>query len=152
MTFRFRLDPVLGHRERCEDERKRELSVAQRALLEAENAREVLVRARESGRDRLRRQHTGLDVDQLRASYAHLAYLDRVIDVAEGQVAIAMQHVEHARAALLVATKEKKVLEALKTRRRAAFDLETALAAQRELDDQNARAFGRAQRLGGTSP
>lgn len=151
MTFRFRLDPVLAHRRRQEDERQREYSLAERALREAEHARAALIEAREAGRERLQRDHGSLDVDELRASYAHLAYLDRAIEAAHEQVTIAAQQADRARAALLVATKEKKVLEALKTRRRAAFDTEAALAAQRELDDQNARAFGRAQRQGGSS-
>jgi flagellar export protein FliJ len=150
MTFRFRLDPVLAHRQRQEDEQKREYALAERALREAEQARAALIDARESGREHLQREHGSLDVDQLRASYAHLAYLDRAIEVAHGHVAAAMLEADRARAALLVATKEKKVLEALKTRRRAAFDMEAALVAQRELDDQNARAFGRTQRQGGS--
>jgi len=146
--FRFPLEPVLDHRERIEDKRKRELASAQRATMEAEALRLRLVSNRDLLRERLRTEHTALGVETLRSSYAHLAYLDRAIEAAVGRVVAARSNEDRARGMLVIATKDKKVLETLKTRRREAFDAEVALAGQRELDDLNNRAFSRVQREG----
>jgi flagellar export protein FliJ len=64
--------------------------------------------------------------------------------VAERRVAL-----DRARNELLEASKEKKVVEKLKERRREAHALEEQRMEQKELDDGNARRYGRAQ-VGGT--
>ena len=53
---------------------------------------------------------------------------------------------------LVEAARDRKVLETLKERRREAFQLDAALADQRELDDQNARLFDRPNPLEGLTP
>jgi flagellar export protein FliJ len=55
------------------------------------------------------------------------------------------------RAALQERTRDKKILETLKGRRRETFDLAAALAEQRENDEINARRFDRATLSGETS-
>jgi len=149
--FKFSLEPVLDHRERIEDGRKREFAAAQRARMQAEAAYQQLVDRRDAIRTRLQTGHNELDAVELRASYTHLDYLDRAIAASGGRVAAARSNEDRARGVLVVATKDKKVLETLKTRRREAFDSEVTRADQRELDDLNARAFSRAQAKG-TSP
>lgn len=143
--FRFQLDPVLGHRERIESERQRECAAAQRAVAEAEAMRDGLAADRDAYRETLRRDHRSFDAELLRATYAHLAYLDRAIEDAEAQVAACRAEAQRRLAVLIAAAKDKKVLETLKIRRREAFDAESASAEQRTLDDMNARSFGRAQ-------
>jgi flagellar export protein FliJ len=149
--FIFSLEPVLDHRERVEDGRKRELASAQRAAMQAEANRLQLIARRDAIRDQLQAAHGSLDAVELRSSYAHLDYLDRAIQAAAGRVAAARSNEERARGMLIIATKDKKVLDTLKTRRREAHDSEAAQAGQRELDDLNARAFSRAH-LKGSSP
>ncbi|MGB8266827.1 MAG: flagellar export protein FliJ [Candidatus Velthaea sp.] len=146
--FRFRLDPVLDHRGRIEDTRKRELASAQRARLEAEALRLGFLTERDGLRERLHNEHAALDLDTLRSCYAHLAYLDRAIIAADGRVAAALANEERARGMLLAASKDKKALETVKTRRREAFDADLALTVQRDLDDLNARAFSRSHQQG----
>jgi len=149
--FKFSLEPVLDHRERIEDGRKREFAGAQRARIQAETAYQDLVNRRDAIRERLQTGHNELDAVELRASYTHLDYLDRAIAASAGRVAAARSNEDRARGVLVLATKDKKVLETLKTRRREAHDTEVAQAVQRELDDMNARVFSRAHAKG-TSP
>ncbi len=95
---------------------------------------------------------SALDADTLRATYAHLGYLDRAILAAQQRVDACAAETARSQARLIVAARDRKVLETLKDRRREAHLLETALAEQRELDDQNARLFGRAHPSEGLRP
>src|SRR5450755_3562844 len=143
--FRFRLQPVLDVRERVQDERQRELALKQRDLAEAQAVLADLQRDRETRRDALTRDHRSFGVEELRAAYAHLAYLDRSIDEQTVRVAACTDEVTHAQAKLVAANTDRKVLETLRTRRHDAFRADAALLEQREVDDQNARRYGRAQ-------
>jgi flagellar export protein FliJ len=147
--FRFRLQPVLEARERIQDERRRELALKQRDFVEAQGVLTGLNDDRDARRAALTRDHRSFDVDALRATYAHLAYLDRAIEDQAVRVAACNDEVERAQAALLAANTDRKVLETLRTRRLEAFKADAALADQREVDDQNARRFGRARKQPG---
>jgi flagellar FliJ protein len=147
--FAFALQPVLDHRKRIEDEKQLVVAVRARALDEAERE---LARLNEEFRRHaamLRDSHGKLETRELQCIYAHLQFLDRCIVaqiriVAERRVAL-----DRARTELLEARKEKKVVEKLKERRREAHALEEQRVEQKELDDGNARRYGRVQ-LGGT--
>lgn len=143
--FRFRLQPVLDVRARLQDERQRELALAQRDTNDAEAALADLEDARDAQRAALTREHRSIDGDALRATYAHLAYLDRAIDDQLARVAACRAEVEQAQARLLAANTDRKVLETLRDRRYEAFNAQAALAEQLEVDDQNARRYGRTQ-------
>ncbi|HUA07831.1 MAG TPA: flagellar export protein FliJ [Candidatus Acidoferrales bacterium] len=146
--FAFALQPVLEHRKRKEDEKQLVVAVRKRALDEAERELARLNEEFRSNTAMLRRRHKELDVREMQSFYAHLQFLDRCIVaqiriVAERRVAL-----DRARADLLAASREKKVVEKLKERRREAFVLEEQRIEQKELDDGNARRYGRIQ-LGG---
>ena len=145
--FRFRLDPVLAHRERVERERAGEHARRLADQLAAEADRDDLIARRDRARRSLLEDHGSLDGDRLRFTYAHLEYLDRAIISAQQRVDACAVETGHAHAALVAAAKDRKVLETLKERRKEAFQYETALAEQRELDDLNARLFDRAHPL-----
>lgn len=147
--FSFSLQPVLEHRKRIEDEKQLVVATRKRALDEAERELERLNDEFRRHSAMLRDSHKGLDTRELQSIYAHLQFLDRCIVaqiriVAERRVAL-----DRARTELLAASKEKKVVEKLKDRRREAFVLEEQRVEQKELDDGNARRYGRAQ-VGGT--
>jgi flagellar export protein FliJ len=142
--FRFRLDPVLGHRERVERERAGEHAQALADQLAAQRMYDEIVEKRDELRVRLVSEHARFDAETLRATYTHLDYLDRAIVAALQRVDACVAETERARQRLVAAAKDRKVLETLKERRQEAFQLDAALADQRELDDQNARLFGRA--------
>jgi flagellar FliJ protein len=143
--FRFRLQPVLDVRERVQDERQRDLALKKRDLVEAETALAALEADRDDQRAALVRGHRSFGVDELRTAYAHLAYLDRAIEDQAVRVSACGDEVDRAKAKLVAANTDRKVLETLRTRRRDAFNAEVAQAEQREVDDQNARRYGRAQ-------
>lgn len=143
--FRFRLQPVLDVRERVVDERQRDLALKKRELIEAEAALAALEAERDAERAALMRDHRSFGVDELRAAYAHLAYLDRAIEDQAVRVRACCDEVDRAQATLVAANTDRKVLETLRTRRHDAFNADVAQAEQREVDDQNARRYGRAQ-------
>lgn len=149
--FRFTLTPVLELRERVERERAADHAMALAEQLTAERRRDELCERRDALRDDLVREHGGLDVTTLRATYAHLDYLDRGIIEADAEIVTRRAATEGARLALVAAAKDRKVLETLRDRRREAHDAEVALADQRDLDDLNARSFDRAALEGASS-
>lgn len=142
--FRFRLQPVLGHRERTERERAGDHGRALAAQLAAAAERDDLIARRDAARERLTREHNTMELDELRFTYAHLDYLDRAIGLAQLRVDACAVQTENARLRLVDAARDRKVLETLKDRRKEAYLLESALVEQRELDDQNARLYDRA--------
>lgn len=142
--FKFALEPVLDLRERIEDdkqqvlaERQRELKAAQDELtrLNGEFKRYSIV---------LREDHACLSSEELRWHYAHLEYLDRCMTMQHGIIFQRRAAVERARADLVEASKDRKVIEKLKDRR---FEEHQALQAaqeQKDLDDTNNRRQSRA--------
>ena len=149
--FTFRLDPVLDLRERVEDEKLRVFALKQRDLAEARAVPDALVADRQYQRDSLTGAHKSLDAETLRATYAHLDYLDRAIEANDERIAACVAECDRALAVLTDASKDRKVLETLKERRREIYDTQEAEADQRESDDQNARQYGRAQLKRGNS-
>lgn len=144
--FTFSLDPVLGHRERLEAEQQVVLAAALMRVRDAERYRDALIARRESMRADLTRRHGQMDLTELRSTYTHCEYLDREITHQHEVVDGVRRAAEVERGKLVALTKDKKVLETLKTRRREAFEAEAAAVEQRQLDDINARIFDRASR------
>jgi flagellar protein FliJ len=152
VKFTFRLDPVLEHRERIERERAADHARALADQLAAQRMLDELAERRDELRGRLVSEHARFDAESLRSTYLHLDYLDRALVAARQRVDACADETERARQRLVDAAKDRKVLETLKEQRREAFQLDAALADQRELDDQNARAFERAHPFEGPLP
>ena len=142
--FAFALQPVLEHRERIEDEKQQTLAVRQRAVDEAERELKRLNDEFRTNTAELRTKHKDLDADELRLYYAHLQFIDRCIVAQIRVVAERRVELDRARTDLLVASKDRKVVEKLKDRRREAHELEEMRVEQNELDDTNARRYSRA--------
>jgi flagellar FliJ protein len=148
--FTFNLQPVLEHRQRIEDEKKQTVAVRQRAV---HDAKAELDRLNEEFREytaRIRTQHRALDAEGLRSHYGHLHFLNRLIDAQIRVLAERRAALERARQDLIAAQKQRKVVDKLKDRRKAAFVAEELRIEQSEIEDANARAYGRVQRIGGT--
>lgn len=149
--FHFRLQTVLDHRDRIERDKQRLLAMAQQALAAAQARVAALRDDYERTGEELRVKHAELDAMELYNYYAHMDFVLRAIRDAEAKAAALSLDVERAKVALLMARRDKKILETLKQRRRDAFDLEEKATEQRALDDLNARRFGRETTgLGGT--
>ncbi len=141
--FKFVLEPVLGHRERIEDEKQQAYAERRQELTAAQEELARLNGEFKRYSATLREDHKSLDSEQLRAHYAHLEYLDRRITMQHGVVSQRRIAVERARADLVEASKDRKVIEKLKDKR---FEEHRALEAafeQKELDDANNRQHAR---------
>ncbi len=141
--FKFSLEPVLEHRKRIEDEKQQVVASRLRDLTEAESELKRLNAEFKENSDRLRSAHRGLDAESLRRHYAHGQFLDRCIVAQISVVAERRVSLERARADLLGATKERKVVDKLKEHRYLAHRAEESRIEQNELDDGNARRYGR---------
>jgi flagellar FliJ protein len=148
--FVFRLQPVLDHRQRIEDEKKQTVALRQRACDDAQAELDRLNTEFREHSTLVRTRHQAFDAETLRAHYGHLHFLDRVIDAQIRVLAERRAALERARQDLMAAQKERKVVDKLKDRRRAAYAAEEMRIEQGELEDANARAYGRVQRIGGT--
>lgn len=144
MPFTFRLQPVLGHRKRLEDEQQLVFAAALAALRAAEAQRDDYLARRAAMRERLRTHHTEMDVVELRAAYAHCEFLDRSITAQEVVIGQARVKVDRERLTLVGKTQDKKILEVLKERRRETYEAEAAATEQQENDEINARRYDRA--------
>ncbi len=148
--FKFSLQAVLEARRRVEDQKQQVVAERMRALDLSECELKRLNDEFRDDSNALRSDHRGLDAENLRMRYAHLQYLDRSITAQIRVVAERRVAVERARFDLLSASKERKVVEKLKERRHADYLADEERAEQKELDDGNARRFGRAG-VGGMS-
>lgn len=143
--FVFALEAVLGVRERAEEQRRQAMLVRQRELEAARAELKRLDGEYRAHADVLRGQHRSLDAGDLRLHYAHVEFLDRQITAQTRAIADRTAAFERARADLLAASKERKVVEKLKERRREAHHVEEMREEQQEMDDTNARRYDRAQ-------
>lgn len=141
--FRFRLEPVLDVRARAEQLKQRELAQAQAALEDARNRHASLVAEHAAVAASVRERHRDFDAVELQNAYARLEFLTREIEHAQSESAVAQGVVDRARARLIVASKDRKVLETLKERRRAAHQQDESQLEQRTLDDDNGRREAR---------
>jgi flagellar FliJ protein len=142
--FAFRLEPVLDHRQRLEDEQQLVFAAALADLRAAEAVRDGHIAERRAMHERLRRHHGEMDVVELRASYAHCDYLDRSIVAQEVVIKEKLAVVDRERIELVAKSKDKKILEVLKERRRETFEAEASAAEQQEGDEINSRRYDRA--------
>ena len=142
-NFKFRLQPVLAWRERIEQQKQTVMAAALRALAHAQDRLNALETSFTSEADALRRGHKKLNVDALRHHYAHLEYLTREIKDQHVRVSACEAEVEQARHILVAASRDRKVIDRLKVRKREVYDATLAAEEQKEADDGNARRHSR---------
>ena len=142
--FDFRLEPVLGHRKRLEDQQQVVFAAALADLKAAEAVRYGYLAKRREMHDRLRRHHGEMDGVELRATYAHCDFLERSIVAQLSVIRDKVAVVDRERFELVAKSKDKKILEVLKERRRETFEAEASAAEQQEGDETNARRYDRA--------
>ena len=126
--FVFKLETVLRHRERIEQERQRELAVVQAELTRLQAAVRGIEDEMQRSTADVRDNHL---VGKLNMAYlaAHRRYMlgmqRKGMDLVE-QVNAQQQKVNEARAALAEASKQKKILEKLRERQQAAWSADLA--------------------------
>ncbi|HEY8313151.1 MAG TPA: flagellar export protein FliJ [Candidatus Baltobacteraceae bacterium] len=143
--FKFALEPVLEQRERIEDEKQQLMAQCRQALQFALDELARLDADFKRHSTALRADHQRFTTEELRLHYAHLDFLDRAMTMQEHLVAQHRAACERARLVLVDASKDRKVIDKLKSRKREAHaTLERALE-QRDADDANARRYARAR-------
>lgn len=140
--FKFALEPVLDHRERIEEEKQGILAARQRELKAAEDELARLNGEFKRYSTVLREDHAKLSSDELRWHYAHLEFLDRCMTMQHSIIFGRRAAVDRARADLIAASKDRKVIEKLKDRRLEEHQAQEAAQEQKELDDTNNRRQG----------
>lgn len=139
--FKFSLAPVLEHRERIEDEKQQHLAARLTELKAAQNELARLNGEFKRHSTTLHDNHAELGTDELRAHYAHLEFLDRSMVMQHATIQSRKAAVDRARADLLDASKDRKVIEKLKDKRLEQHQAMEAAFEQKELDDSNARRY-----------
>ena len=143
-----RIDPLLRHAQDKEDAAARELAEQQRALATQEARLAELRRyAEEYARSELRRyaeeyaRSEALPVSAalLANRHAFLARIDEALTQQSKAVDSSREQVDHERARLLLASRDKQVLEQLAASYRAQERQVVERRSQRELDDLGAR-------------
>ncbi len=141
--FTFSLNPLLEMRERIEEEKQGILATRERELQAAQEEMACLNARFKDHSKSLRDNHKELTADELRAHYAHLQFLDRAMTMQQHVIAQAKRAVEAARADLIEASRDRKVIDKLKERRLSEHRELVAAEEQKELDDSNNRRFMR---------
>ena len=136
---RFRLAGVLEYRERLEDEASRRLAAIARRLASEEARRRCTESDLVFTSAFLRASHRSLASDELRMHYLRVEFLARSIHIHEVTIMNIKTEEESARAELVKAAKERRVLERLKERHDARYTAETVAAELSALDDANNR-------------
>jgi flagellar FliJ protein len=139
--FAFRLDPVLKHRQRLEDEQQVAFGAALAVEVAAIKQRDDYIARRAEMREKLLTQHATMTSIDLRATYAHCDFLDRAIVSQQLVIDAAKAKTEIERLALVAKVQDKKVLEVLKERRRETHESEALATEQSENDEINSRHY-----------
>ena len=141
--FAFSLRPLLEMRERAEEEKQLALAARERELQAAKDELARLNATFKSVSAALRDRHKDLGANELRAHYAHLQFMDRAMVMQHAVIANAQRMVDAARAELMQASKDRKVIDTLRERRLSEHNELVAAEEQKELDDSNNRRFTR---------
>ncbi len=149
-VFRFRMEKILRLRERAEQDAALELA---RRQGRADACRQALARMAQSRADLFRRRD---DLQQgrmlprlLGENRYQLIVLERAAAAKEHQLLGLEREVEEARQALLLRSRDRRLLEKLGERKKEEFDLEESRRERRQLDERPAARRGTAIAMNG---
>lgn len=135
--YQFRLQPVLKHRQRVEEQKQVELAEAQTRRRREETELAALEAREDDAVERLEQQGLvgRLDVELLRHGLTYLELLGKDITTQTATVTEARQQAEQKRQDTVRAQQDRRVLEKLKERGHRRWQLETGRAETRALDE-----------------
>ena len=135
--FAFNLDPVLRHRTHVEQERMRDLAVAQAEMARLHAELKALNESLQSSASEMKANHlTGsLDVNYLAAHRRYTVATQRRGLILVQEMARQQRKVDEAQRLLGEAAKERKILEKLKERKRERWAAELTRKDSAELDE-----------------
>jgi flagellar FliJ protein len=139
--FVFQFDAVLRHRKTLEEQRQRELALAQREMTKLEaQLREIDDTTRGVSTDVRDNRLTGtLDMSFLAAHRRYVLAMQRKAIVIAQKMAQQQQVVDAARRALTEAAKQRKIMEKLKERQHERWKSEESRRQLEELDEVRMR-------------
>ncbi|MGA9944752.1 MAG: flagellar FliJ family protein [Candidatus Cybelea sp.] len=137
--FDFRLAPLLDHRKRVEEAKRREFAASRRALEESTCEIERLGGQGRRAIEQLTGSARTQPAAELRLRDAHLRRVELAIRDERLRQGELFAVCERAREELIAASQERRVVEQLKARRLRAFEVEAARYEELELDEANAR-------------
>lgn len=113
--FKYRLEPVLGLKEKLEENKKRELGLAHQYYEEVKKEQHQLVKEKERAYEEARNQiNEKVDVNQLKQLNHYAHYIEKAIKLKTKELDLAAKEVEQKREELIEAVKERKILGNLK--------------------------------------
>jgi flagellar protein FliJ len=137
--FQFPLQPLLDWRKRVEEEKQRDFAACRRAVDESARELDRLAAARWQCARQLAASARRRPAADLRLRDAHLRSLDVAIDDERRRRCDHEAALGRARAELITASRERRVIERLKERQWRLFEAEEARREELELDESNAR-------------
>jgi flagellar protein FliJ len=148
-TFRFRLQPVLDLRANRQEQAQKKLADSVRALQAEEERLTAMYQELSSYYGEWNEQRKNFtDINDVRIYQRYLGRLERNVKEQMAQIRRQEQVVNGMRAALIQATKDKKIMERLKDKRYQEF-LETINKLERNFMDEIASRGAAQARTGG---
>ncbi len=113
--FKYKLEPILNLKEKMEDNKKRELGLANQLYERAKTEKAKLVEARNKAYEEAKMQNSNrVNIEHLKQLNQYLNYMKQEIHHKEQEVIKASIKVDEKRNELIEAVKERKILENLK--------------------------------------
>lgn len=148
--FKFRLEAVLKYRQMVEDEQKRNFAAANAAVEEKRRQAEELDQERAAAVEGLRNVRDAGEVN-MRALNDSLRYIGNLeigaMSVRQEEERL-RQQMEGIRQQFVAARRDKRAVEVLKEKRRAAYDFAIGQEFQAQLDEISLRALLKRRREG----
>lgn len=135
--FVFQLEGVLGHRERLEKERQRDVAIAQAEMMRLEGELKTLNQQVRHSTTDVRENHLvgRLDMSYLAAHRRYMLGMQRKALALAQKMAAQQRQVQEAQKALMEAAKQRKIMEKLKERRQRNWAAEMARREAGALDE-----------------
>ena len=113
--FKYKLEPILSLKEKMEDNKKRELGLANQSYERAKAEKAKLVETRNKAYEEAKIQNNNkVNIEHLKQLNKYLNYMKHEIHLKEQEVIKAAIKVDEKRSELIEAVKERKILENLK--------------------------------------
>jgi flagellar FliJ protein len=134
--FEFKLEGVLRHRERIEQDRQRDLALVQAEMSQLQTELRAFNVDVQRNVSAARNQLVGkLDMGYLAAHRRYMLGMQRKVHDLAQRMAAQQQKVDEARSALTDATKQKKILEKLRERQQQRWAAKQSLREAGALDE-----------------
>ena len=142
--FRFRMQNILGIKEKIEEQEKQAFAMAASKLAEEEELLEACKRKKEELEEEARElRRTKIDVLKLKESEAGLKYQDEVIKAQLVKVRAAQKNLETQRIKMQKAVQERKTYDILRDKAFEEFMKEENAAEAKEIDQLTSYTYGK---------